>query len=175
MPSRRGVNYVVRARLLKQTQQLLRDAGRGRDEAYLVWVGRIEGVSAVVLQVWSVSAEARAAHARVPIDEVLELGKRVSERHLFILAQVHSHPGKAFHSPIDDEHPISSQVGFLSIVVPNFAKDAAGDGWAYYEHEGHGRWHQLTDYEVAQRIVREQHWWQRLLGVITGRVFSSGR
>ncbi len=38
-----------------------------------------------------------------------------------IKAQVHTHPGRAFHSGTDDRWPIVSQPGFISIVVPNFA------------------------------------------------------
>lgn len=56
-------------------------------------------------------------------------------------AQVHTHPGDAYHSATDDRWPIVSQAGFLSIVVPFFAAglatfDAAWigrlekDGWA---------------------------------------------
>ena len=37
------------------------------------------------------------------------------------MAQVHSHPGEAFHSPADDRWAIPRQVGALSIVLPFFA------------------------------------------------------
>jgi hypothetical protein len=39
-----------------------------------------------------------------------------------LLVQIHSHPGEAFHSPGDDDLATSFHKGFLSIVVPNFAK-----------------------------------------------------
>ena len=41
---------------------------------------------------------------------------------LKIVAQVHSHPGEAFHSEVDDEWAIVRHVGALSLVVPGFAR-----------------------------------------------------
>ena len=38
-----------------------------------------------------------------------------------VKAQIHTHPGEAFHSASDDRWPIVSQAGFISIVLPNFA------------------------------------------------------
>jgi hypothetical protein len=35
-------------------------------------------------------------------------------------ARIHSHPGEAFHSPIDDANPALTYGGALSIVVPYF-------------------------------------------------------
>lgn len=36
------------------------------------------------------------------------------------VARIHSHPGEAFHSRTDDQNPILTQQGALSIVVPYF-------------------------------------------------------
>jgi hypothetical protein len=47
---------------------------------------------------------------------------RLAREHRTIRAQVHTHPGDAFHSSTDDHWPVVSQPGFLSIVIPNFAK-----------------------------------------------------
>jgi hypothetical protein len=38
-------------------------------------------------------------------------------------ARIHSHPGRAYHSPVDDENQVINHVGALSIVVPYFARD----------------------------------------------------
>lgn len=47
--------------------------------------------------------------------------RRLASSGRSIKAQVHSHPAHAFHSVTDDQWPIISQPGFISIVVPNFA------------------------------------------------------
>jgi len=39
-----------------------------------------------------------------------------------VRAQVHTHRMRAFHSHTDDRYPIVHTPGFLSLVVPNFAR-----------------------------------------------------
>src|SRR5437867_94166 len=111
-----ATTYELRAAHVLRTQELLRERGRSRCEGYVVWVGK-QGDPAVVREVWPVSARGGQAHAAVSFEDVLALGERVHKAGWFILAQVHSHPGGAFHSAIDDRHPVSHQVGFVSIVV----------------------------------------------------------
>jgi hypothetical protein len=48
-----------------------------------------------------------------------------------VRAQVHTHPYRAFHSPTDDEWPIVSSDGFLSLVIPDFAQGRVGLERAY--------------------------------------------
>lgn len=63
-------------------------------------------------------------HGRHVAVEVTEKGKlelaaalRLDERWL---ARIHSHPGEAFHSDVDDSNPALTAEGALSIVVPFF-------------------------------------------------------
>jgi hypothetical protein len=105
----------------------------------------------------------------VPLDDVLALGERVAKRGWYVLAQVHTHPGAAFHSPVDDQFPISNKPGFISIVVPNFARNRVEVGWAWFLLEGGGRWRQLKEEERAALFVRAQDsYWSRLWKGITG-------
>jgi hypothetical protein len=175
--SRVGLNYRVDAAHLAETQRLLRQRGELHQEGYVVWVGDYDGTKASVRGVWPVSAAGDGAHARVAFQDVLALSERVHERSWFILAQVHSHPHSAFHSAIDDQHPVSHQVGFISIVVPYFAARAPLESWSFNEHLGSGRWRMLDRTEAARRFAsadREQEaWWKRLWHVITGQPFSS--
>jgi hypothetical protein len=124
--------------------------------------------------VWPVSASSTAAHARVSLKDVLALDNQLQVRGWYILAQLHSHPGRAFHSSIDDEHPISNQRGFLSIVVPDFGAGLPGVGWSVYEYAGSGRWRNLSGREVKKRIRDKEAWWQRRLNAIIGRGSYSG-
>jgi proteasome lid subunit RPN8/RPN11 len=39
-----------------------------------------------------------------------------------VRAQIHTHPGPAYHSPTDDAFPAVQVAGFISIVVPYFAR-----------------------------------------------------
>jgi hypothetical protein len=46
---------------------------------------------------------------------------RLAKEQRAIRAQIHTHPDLAFHSATDDQFPVVSQPGFISIVIPNFA------------------------------------------------------
>jgi hypothetical protein len=51
------------------------------------------------------------------------------EKRLRVLAQVHSHPGRAFHSQADDDWAIVRHAGALSLVLPRFAQEATVDNF----------------------------------------------
>lgn len=67
-----------------------------------------------------------------------------------VKAQVHTHPGRAFHSASDDQWPIVSQVGFISIVIPDFAKGKETLDGAWVGRLGtDGQWHRLASADEA--------------------------
>lgn len=55
----------------------------------------------------------------VPLAGKLELAAALDLEERYV-ARIHSHPGEAFHSDTDDENPVLTQQGALSIVVPFF-------------------------------------------------------
>jgi hypothetical protein len=55
-------------------------------------------------------------------------------------AQIHSHPGTAYHSSIDDAYPAVRSPGFVSIVVPNFATARNLSGAHASLLDEHGAW-----------------------------------
>jgi hypothetical protein len=75
----------------------------------------------------SVVGVLHAAHHRSPYGCEVEqnwlnsLWFELADKQLSLRAQIHTHPGSAYHSATDDEFPVVSQPGFVSIVVPNFA------------------------------------------------------
>lgn len=50
------------------------------------------------------------------------LGAEARARGLEVVADIHTHPGRAFFSDTDRENPMVPNVGHLAIVVPNFAR-----------------------------------------------------
>lgn len=71
----------------------------------------------------------------------LELGRRS----IGVRVQVHTHPGLAFHSATDDAFPIVHSVGFLSLVIPNFARGEIGFERAYLcEITETGSWREVS-------------------------------
>ncbi len=100
----------------------LRECGRGECECAVFWTGPTEGDL--------IDGFEHPIHKRSPfgyeVDDswLTDFWKRLAASRRSIKVQVHTHPGQAFHSATDNEWPIVSQVGFVSIVIPDFA---AGD------------------------------------------------
>ena len=55
-----------------------------------------------------------------------EFWNRLATEKLGIRVQIHTHPGAAYHSSIDDAYPIIHSPGFLSLVIPNFGLGPIG-------------------------------------------------
>jgi hypothetical protein len=67
-----------------------------------------------------------------------------------IKAQIHTHPAEAFHSATDDEWPIVSQAGFISVVIPDFAlgQPSLENAWIGRLHIN-GEWQKLASVDEA--------------------------
>ncbi|MBU6435544.1 MAG: hypothetical protein KJS98_19715, partial [Nitrospirae bacterium] len=106
----------------------------------MFWVGSVDDPESVVEWV-------HPAHHRSPYG--CEIDGEWLNRYWFELAdnrhrlraQIHTHPGLAFHSPTDDQWPVVSQPGFISIVVPYFGAGPVDMNayWVGILHEN-GRW-----------------------------------
>lgn len=125
------------------TFRTLRECGEGRFECALYWLGPAE--DSVVDWV------EHPVHERSPFGYVVDdrwltdFWKRLAASQRSVKAQVHTHPGSAFHSATDDKWSIVSQAGFFSIVIPHFAAgepslDAAWIGRLQTD----GTWRRLT-------------------------------
>lgn len=105
--------------VLHETIRQLAQCGAGEAECMLFWFGPADDSETVVGTV-------HPAHRRSPYGCEVEsnwlnsLWFELAEKRLSLRAQIHTHPGLAFHSAIDDEFPIVSQPGFVSVVVPDF-------------------------------------------------------
>ncbi len=54
-------------------------------------------------------------------EELHKINVWLYENKMSLVAQIHSHPTRAYHSSTDDAYPIVATVGGVSIVVPDFA------------------------------------------------------
>lgn len=119
-------SFSVPQALVEKTEFHLREAGRGGFEAFVLWTGTID------------SQEFRVATLHVPKQTGYKLPRGVCVRveglelhrlncwlldHDEVLGiQVHTHPSEAYHSATDDEFPIVTRLGGVSIVVPDFCR-----------------------------------------------------
>ena len=89
--------------------------------------------------------------------ELFQIGETLLREQLKLVAQVHTHPGSSFHSGRDDAGPAIHSPGFVSLVVPNFARDGLGAGRGIFgaEFVGAEVWRELTPAELETLVVFE--------------------
>jgi hypothetical protein len=71
-----------------------------------------------------------------------------------LLAQIHSHPGRAYHSDTDDAYAIATSIGCLSLVIPNFAIAPFELGTtASYRLDDEGKWREIRRTDISRLIT----------------------
>jgi hypothetical protein len=124
-------------RIVEQTEEALRRAGREGFELFVLWSGTIDGTA---FRVSTAHAPAQDSHktdtgllVRIEGEALHTLNSWLYEHSEMLGVQVHAHPDEAYHSETDDSFPIVSTIGGLSIVVPDFARNGllAEDTAAY--------------------------------------------
>jgi hypothetical protein len=118
---RSGTALRISRSLFQETFAKLRDCGVGARECQVLWVGP-----------WSEQdLVGEVVHPRhmghfggFKLDDpwLTQFWLELANRSWGIRAQVHTHPGTAFHSQTDDDYPIVRTTGFLSLVIPRFAQ-----------------------------------------------------
>lgn len=121
----------------QEAMDWLYKAGKRRVEGVALFAGVREGDTFVIKR--TIIPEQRAGNIEggliyvVGGEELHRIGLELFDGGLQLFAQIHSHPGVAYHSDTDDAYPIVTVVGGLSIVVPNFARGSITLGsWAVY-------------------------------------------
>jgi|SRR5690348_696162 len=131
------------AGILEATFEAFLQCGRGEAECVAYWTGPagedlVDRVEHPVHTRWPFGYE-------VGSDWLTEFWKRLAKARRSVKAQIHTHPGRAFHSETDDRFPIVSQAGFISIVIPKFAAaDRSLNGaWVGYL-QADGSWRRIA-------------------------------
>lgn len=117
--------YAIPSRVLEDTRELLREPGLQGFEAVVLWVGTVDNetsasVRAAVRPGQTAYRSDEGCAVEVPPDALSSLISALPEG-MFVLARVHTHPGEAYHSPVDDRNMLIAHEGAISIVVPDFA------------------------------------------------------
>jgi len=104
----------------------LAEAGRAGCEGFTAWAGVQEGSRFVVHETVIPRQKAIQNNSGICViidaHELFLMNRYLYEKRLTLIAQIHSHPTEAFHSELDDEIPIATTQGCVSIVVPDFAR-----------------------------------------------------
>ena len=154
------------ARVAVQTQAHLRAVGLEGYEGMALWVGKPDGAQFNVLDVIIPQQHGhRTEHGlavSVPGEELHRINMKLYRAGLRLIAQVHSHPTEAYHSDTDDEYAITTALGSLSIVIPDFAERSfrLDDCAAYrlslrpwWHFSSRPRWRRLKLPELEQTLI----------------------
>jgi hypothetical protein len=138
--------------ILRCTFEQFRACGKGRRECQALWLSSWTSPAAINE---IVHPEHEAHMGGFVLDDhwLNDFWYRLARDNLGVRIQVHTHPGAAFHSPIDDAYPIIHTPGFLSLVIPNFAVGPIGFDRAYLtEIQEDGCWREV---DIASRLAVE--------------------
>lgn len=130
--------------LLQQTFEQLRACGCGRNECQALWLGPVTQPS-------QISRLVHPKHDASPVGFQLDetwltrFWLQMARDGLSVRIQIHTHPGRAYHSATDDAFPIIHSPGFLSLVIPNFAQGPIGFERAFLAQiASEGRWREVA-------------------------------
>jgi hypothetical protein len=148
-------HITVKRATIDQMLKTMREFGSQGWEVLVLWVGDIElntgnahVVQAFVPKQKAISNEDGVGYF-VNGETLFELNRDLSETGLRLIAQVHSHPRRAYHSDADDRYAIVTAEGGLSLVVPNFGSaPAKPTSWAVYRLHG-SEWREMSTKEVG--------------------------
>lgn len=151
-------SYRVPAEVLVSSRDLLAEIGVEGFEAVVVWVGRWSGPSlGEVEAVWRPGQVCRRSEHGVGVEvpgEAISALISALGPDMLVLARVHTHPGCAYHSEVDDGNMLVAHQGAISIVIPDFARDPIELARCSVNELRHGEgWTELTAEEVTARFT----------------------
>lgn len=126
--------------IFAETIERLRRCGRGRAECVVYWLASRDARDEVVAVVHP-EHDSSPVHYDIAPSWLTRFWLHLSEMDAVIVAQIHTHPGSAFHSSRDDALAILHRPGFLSLVLPRFAQDRDPLNGAHLARiDDHGHW-----------------------------------
>lgn len=139
MTSPSGEIFAVPKEVALLTHEHLRAKGQELSEGVVLWLGTFE--PPMITRAVVPEQKTSAGRFQVPLHARQQLTRELAGSGQVLVAQVHSHPGAAFHSDVDDTESIPRRVGAFSLVIPDFGgRPHLLDGAALYCLEGTGRW-----------------------------------
>ncbi len=148
-----NTRYRIPQRILAETHTFLFEKGLQGCEGTGLWIGQVNGNHVDITRFFipeqiCIKADFGVAvdltqRAHFTLTDNLNPGER-------FFVRIHSHPNEAYHSKRDNENPILTHQGAISIVVPNFAAEPIDlSHCAVYRLE-HGRgWIRITAREIS--------------------------
>ena len=142
--------------IVARTIAALQKGGAAGCEAVVLWLASGPRGAERIEEAYRPDQIAEKDFFRIPPAAMKDLMGHLRRTRLHVAAQVHSHPGRAFHSQADDEWAIVRHRGALSLVVPRFGAGTTVanfmDQTAIYRLSDDDRWVAVPDEDVPQAM-----------------------
>lgn len=139
--------FIISGDIVAATVAFLREVGEAGYEGFALWSGvhvDTETFRFTCVRIPQQRAFATSTGLLVVVDghALFEINRDVHQAKELLGGQVHTHPTTAYHSSTDDHYPLVTMVGALSVVIPDFARNAPSDVefWAWYRLAEYGSW-----------------------------------
>lgn len=147
----------VDSNVIAATLSVLRQFGAHEREGLVLWIGEVAQdracVTRAIVPDQQPIKEEKGVGYFVDGMTLFELNRKLADSGMRLIAQVHSHPGEAYHSEADDRYAIVTADGGLSLVVPDFGRAPADPiFWAVYRLSN-GCWHELDTAQVRSLLI----------------------
>lgn len=124
---------LVPRELLRGTLSHL-DDGLDR-EAIAYWAGAQDGEDVRVTRLVTPFAYRSERFVFVPVEEVSLVVNECASLGDFLIAQLHTHPADEDHSDVDDCGTVSKRDGFISLVLPFYARSCSVESPSWFGYE----------------------------------------
>lgn len=161
-----GLLFVQRVRVpraaVTETHRHLQWVGRDGAEGLVLWAGTLASdgdtfvVREAIIPAQRVIRTAQGIGVVVDGVELHRLNRWLYDQRMTLVAQIHSHPGSAYHSKTDDAYAVATTAGSLSIVVPDFAFGLFDLGrCAVFRLAADGRWTMVNSDDAYALVAIE--------------------
>jgi hypothetical protein len=134
--------------------------GIQRRECYAWWGGSfLDGGNAQVGTAYCPDVQTDYGRIELGVREFQALHRELRTRDQVLIAELHTHPpGAGGQNDVDAAHPAAPYLGFLTIVVPDFAAPFLHDlrDTYVYEYMGNLIWKQLNRNQIAEKFTVEE-------------------
>jgi proteasome lid subunit RPN8/RPN11 len=142
---------------LVETERFLRRCGEDGNEGMVLWVGKllpsVAAVEVVLVPSQNPIQSEDGVGYFVRSETLREINLHLLQTRRRLIAQVHSHPGEAYHSEADDRYAIMTTEGGLSVVVPEFAREPMRLSDCAIYRLTRSEWRSLSTAEIERLFV----------------------
>ena len=114
------LQLIIPELVVLETFQFFQKLSDRHVEATVVWFGQFYGLKMHIIEAYMPLQYNTELSFYIPADEVHRMNLHAYNSGLMLMAQLHTHPGEAFHSSHDDSGSILVFDGQFSIVIPDY-------------------------------------------------------